>query len=110
MLQPEDFPFLQDIPGAIFQQDNARLHVAKTVRDLCSGQHMQFLPWPANSPDLLPIEHVWDLAARRLAHDPRPAASKDELWLRIQAIWNSLRQAYIQNLFDFENFVIYLYQ
>ncbi|GFT54909.1 uncharacterized protein TNCV_4888621 [Trichonephila clavipes] len=36
----------------------------------------------------------------RLASDPRPAASKDELLLRIQAIWNSLPQADIQNLFD----------
>ncbi|GFU36789.1 transposable element Tc1 transposase [Trichonephila clavipes] len=30
-----------------------------------------------------PIENVWDLVGRSLAHDPRPAASKDELLLRI---------------------------
>ncbi|GFU75610.1 transposable element Tcb1 transposase [Trichonephila clavipes] len=47
-----------------------------------------------------PIEHVWDLVGRRLARDPRLAASKDELLLRIQAIWNYLPQADIQNLFD----------
>ncbi|GFT29048.1 transposable element Tcb1 transposase [Trichonephila clavipes] len=47
-----------------------------------------------------PIEHVWNLVGRRLTHDPRPAASKDELLLHIQAIWNSLPQADIQNLFD----------
>ncbi|GFX68808.1 hypothetical protein TNCV_4070521 [Trichonephila clavipes] len=49
---------------------------------------------------MLSIEHVWDLVGRRLARDLRPAASKDELLLRIEAIWNSLRQADIQNLFD----------
>ena len=48
-----------------------------------------------------PIEHVRDLVGRRLARDPRPAASKDELWLRIHAIWNYLPQADLQNLFDF---------
>ncbi|GFX65710.1 transposable element Tcb1 transposase [Trichonephila clavipes] len=47
-----------------------------------------------------PIEHVWDFVGRCLAHDPRPAASQDELFLRIQAISNSLLQADIQNLFD----------
>ncbi|GFU70126.1 hypothetical protein TNCV_5057201 [Trichonephila clavipes] len=47
-----------------------------------------------------PIEHVWDLVGRLLARDPRPAASKVELLLCIQAIWNSLPQADIQNLFD----------
>ncbi|GFW11780.1 transposable element Tcb1 transposase [Trichonephila clavipes] len=61
---------------------------------------MQLLPWPAYSPDISPTEHVWDLVGRRLARDPRLAASKDELLLRIQAIWNSLPQADIQNLFD----------
>ncbi|GFU93773.1 transposable element Tcb2 transposase [Trichonephila clavipes] len=46
------------------------------------------------------IEQVWTLAGRRLARDPRPAASKDERWLRIQAIWTSVPQADIQTLFD----------
>ncbi|GFY36239.1 transposable element Tcb2 transposase [Trichonephila clavipes] len=81
-------------------QDNARPHVAKTVRDFCSAQHMQLLPWSAYSPDMSPIEHVWDLVGRHLVRDPRLAASKDELLLRIQTIWNSLPQADNQNLFD----------
>ncbi|GFT78089.1 transposable element Tc1 transposase [Trichonephila clavipes] len=100
VLQPEVVSFLQDIPGAIFQQDNARPHVAKTVRDFCSAQHMQLIPWPDYSPDMSPTEHVWNLVGWRLARDPRPAASKDELLLSIQAIWNSLPRADIQNLFD----------
>ncbi|GFW08360.1 transposable element Tc1 transposase [Trichonephila clavipes] len=39
-------------------QDNARPHVAKTVRDFCSTQDMQLLPWPAYSLYMSPIEHV----------------------------------------------------
>ena len=61
VLQPEVVPFLQGIHGAIFQQDNARPHVAKSVRDFCPALRMQFLPRPANSPDMSSIEHVWDL-------------------------------------------------
>ncbi|GFU77161.1 transposable element Tcb1 transposase [Trichonephila clavipes] len=99
VLQLEVVPFLQGILG-VFQQYNARPHVAKTVRDFCSAQLMQLLPWPAYSWDMSPIEHVWDLVPRRLARDPGLAASKDELLLYIQAIWNSLPQADIQNLFD----------
>ena len=41
-----------------------------------------------------------DLDGRRLARDARPAASKGELWSRIQAILNCLPQTDIQNLFD----------
>ncbi|GFW56460.1 transposable element Tcb1 transposase [Trichonephila clavipes] len=61
---------------------------------------MQLLSWLTYSVDMSPIEHVWDLVGRGLTRDPRPAVSKDELLLRIQAIWNSLSQADIPNLFD----------
>ncbi|GFW10672.1 transposable element Tcb1 transposase [Trichonephila clavipes] len=58
---------------------------------------MQLLSWHAYSPDMSPIEQVWYLVGWR---DPRHGASKDQLLLRIQAIWNSLPQTDIQNLFD----------
>ena len=74
--------------------------IVKTVRDFCSSQHMQLLPWPSRLPDMSPISHVWNLVGRGLSRDPRPAASKNELWLLIQAIWNSLQQADVENLFD----------
>ncbi|GFU88684.1 transposable element Tc1 transposase [Trichonephila clavipes] len=44
VLQPEVVPFFQGIPGAMFQQDNARPHVAKTVRAFSSTEYMQLLP------------------------------------------------------------------
>ncbi|GFU56545.1 transposable element Tcb2 transposase [Trichonephila clavipes] len=45
------------------------------------------------------VADVWNLVGRRLTRDPHPTASKDELLLHIQAMWNSLPQADIQNLF-----------
>ncbi|GFS83089.1 transposable element Tc1 transposase [Trichonephila clavipes] len=100
VLQPEVVLFLQCIPRAIFQQDNARPHTAKSVRDFCSAQHMQLLPWPANLPDMSSNVLVWDLVGRCFARDLRPAALKDKLLLLIQAICNSLPQSDIKNLFD----------
>ncbi|GFW68679.1 transposable element Tcb1 transposase [Trichonephila clavipes] len=100
VLQPQAIPFLQGLPGAVFQQDNARPHVAKTVRSYLDSQQVQLLPWPAYSPDMSPNEHVWNIVGRRLARDLRPVALTDELWLRIQTIWNTLPQADIQNLFN----------
>ncbi|GFW31553.1 hypothetical protein TNCV_4419881 [Trichonephila clavipes] len=61
---------------------------------------MQLLPRPTYSQNMSPIEYMWDLVGRRLARDPRPAALKDEFLLRLQAIWISLPQSDIQNLFD----------
>ncbi|GFX04993.1 DDE_3 domain-containing protein [Trichonephila clavipes] len=51
-------PFLNGLPGAISQQDNARPHTASAAQDFL--RHSQTLPWPACSPDLSPVVHVWD--------------------------------------------------
>ncbi|KFM72889.1 Transposable element Tcb1 transposase, partial [Stegodyphus mimosarum] len=87
VLQPEAVPFLQSLPGAVFQQDNARPHTARIVKSFFAAQQVQLLPWPACSPDMSPIEHVWDVIGRRLARDPRPVASADELWLDGYCVW-----------------------
>ncbi|GFY16728.1 hypothetical protein TNCV_2788501 [Trichonephila clavipes] len=62
---------------------NAAFQSAKTRS---YAQHMQLLPSLAYSLDMSPIEHVWDLVGRHPARVPPPAASKDELLLRFQAI------------------------
>ncbi|GFX46928.1 HTH_Tnp_Tc3_2 domain-containing protein [Trichonephila clavipes] len=51
-------------PGAIFQQDIARPHIARVAQDFL--RHFQTLPWPARSPDLSPVEHVWDQLKRQM--------------------------------------------
>ncbi|GFS94215.1 transposable element Tc1 transposase [Trichonephila clavipes] len=49
-------------PGVI--QDNTGPH---TIRfDMNCLTACQTLPWPARSPDLSPIKHVWDMMGRRL--------------------------------------------
>uniref|UniRef100_A0A3B3QXV6 Tc1-like transposase DDE domain-containing protein n=1 Tax=Paramormyrops kingsleyae TaxID=1676925 RepID=A0A3B3QXV6_9TELE len=42
----------------VFQQDNTLPHMACVSMDWL--HHVEILPWPARSPDLSPIEHVWD--------------------------------------------------
>ena len=68
-VQPYVIPFIQaQANNVTFQQDNARPHVAWVVRDSLIQQNVDLLPWPAVSPDLSPIEHVWDEMERRLHH------------------------------------------
>ncbi|GFX95613.1 transposable element Tcb2 transposase [Trichonephila clavipes] len=58
ILQPHVLLLMQRLPGAIFQQDNARPHTARMSQDCLSI--VTTLSWPAISPDLSPIEHIWD--------------------------------------------------
>ncbi|GFV53515.1 transposable element Tc1 transposase [Trichonephila clavipes] len=51
-------------PGTILQQDNARPHAARVAQDFL--RHFQTLPWPPRSPDLSPVEPVWNQLKRQM--------------------------------------------
>jgi hypothetical protein len=55
----------------IFQQDHARPHIARRELQFLHESGVNISPCPARSPDLNPIEHVWDLG-RRLTTFHRP--------------------------------------
>jgi hypothetical protein len=57
----EAIPLVLRSPGYIFQQDNARSHTAFATRKHFEELAVEVLPWPARSPDLSPIEHLWDV-------------------------------------------------
>jgi hypothetical protein len=92
-------PFIQaQINNVTFQQDNARPHVARVVRDYLTQQNVDLLPWPAVSPDLSPIEHVWDEMERRLRHLPNQPVTLAEMGPALIRIWNNIPQAFFNNL------------
>ncbi|GFX78554.1 transposable element Tcb1 transposase [Trichonephila clavipes] len=53
------------------------------------------LPWPARTPNLSSIEHIWDHLGRRVGHP----TSLNEQEARLQQIWNEMSQDTIQNLY-----------
>lgn len=71
--------------------DNAPAHTAKKTQELMRTWGIKTVKWPANSPDLNPIEGVWALLKQRI-HDrrPRPTDAKsirkalEEEWARLK--------------------------
>ncbi len=50
----------------IFQQDLAPAHTAKSTKSWLNDHGVGVLDWPANSPDLNPIENLWDIVKRKM--------------------------------------------
>uniref|UniRef100_A0A9J8BMH5 Tc1-like transposase DDE domain-containing protein n=1 Tax=Cyprinus carpio carpio TaxID=630221 RepID=A0A9J8BMH5_CYPCA len=72
----------------IFQHDLAPAHSAKTTGKWFTDHGITVPNWPANSPDLNPIENLWDIVKRKL-RDARPN-TLDELKAAIEASWASI--------------------
>ncbi|GFW93378.1 transposable element Tcb2 transposase [Trichonephila clavipes] len=94
ILRPHAGPFLNGLPGAIFQQDNARPHTVRVTQDFL--RHFQTLPWPARSPDLSPVEHVRDQLKRQMPS----YHSVHDLELAVQDLWAYLPQDNIRCLIN----------
>ncbi|GFX80622.1 transposable element Tc1 transposase [Trichonephila clavipes] len=86
--------FLNGLPGAIFQQDNARPHTARVAQDFL--RHFQTLIWPSRSPDLSPVEHVWYQLKRQMPS----RHSVHDLELAVQDLWAHLPQDNIRCLIN----------
>ena len=99
ILQPVVLPFLRRHQfNHVFQQDNARCHVAQVSMDFLNFHHIRVLPWPAMSPDLNPIEHLWDELGRRVRSRLNPPETLDQLRRALVAEWTNIPIDFVRNL------------
>jgi transposase len=82
----------------IFMQDNAPCHKARATMDEIRRRGIKILDWPAMSPDLNPIEHVWAWMKDYIQnHYPRPA-SEAELKRQVLEAWNAVPEDFLLHL------------
>ena len=95
------FLFMQDnFPeeNGILQQDGARPHTARVTQQFVTDYNISLLNWASMSPDMSPIEHVWDELKIRVYTRPHPPVNVQQLKDAAIKEWNAIPQAFIANL------------
>ncbi|GFY00329.1 transposable element Tc3 transposase [Trichonephila clavipes] len=84
----------------ILMDDNARPHRARIVEEYLEGHGLERMEWPARSPDLNPIEHLWGYLGREVAALNPPPRSLHELKQGLLCVWCSLPIPVSDNLIN----------
>ena len=89
-------PYMQSMgPEYIFMDDNAPCHRARSVKTWMASHNLNFMElWPPQSPDLNPIEHVWNILEKKLVEKK----NLKELEEKIKEEWLKIPTIKIQNL------------
>ncbi|GFV10178.1 hypothetical protein TNCV_3661301 [Trichonephila clavipes] len=82
----------------VFMDDNATCHRTLAVRDCLDSEGIQRLVWPARSPDLNPIENVWDALGKQVAGRNYPPTNKNTLIRALTEEWDKLPQQLLDNV------------
>uniref|UniRef100_A0A8C7RN94 Transposase Tc1-like domain-containing protein n=1 Tax=Oncorhynchus mykiss TaxID=8022 RepID=A0A8C7RN94_ONCMY len=80
-------------PGFLLMQDNARPHVAGVCQQFLQEEGIDAMDWPARSPDLNPIEHIWDIMSRSIHQQ-----TVQELADALVQVWEEIPQETIRHL------------
>ncbi|GFR80767.1 transposable element Tcb2 transposase [Elysia marginata] len=98
ILRPHVVPAIHN-QGLTFMQDNALAHRARITNQFLHENNIPVPdPWPPYSPDLNPIEHLWDLLDRRVRmRQPQPQTLL-QLERALHEEWDNIPQQAVQRL------------
>ena len=81
-----------------FMQDGAPCHTARATTSWLNSNKVCVLPvWPANSPDLNPIEMIWGIMKRKVKWKDT-VRNGDEMFAELQRVWKEIEKETINKL------------
>jgi len=84
----------------VFHHYNARPHTARATVDFLAKQNVTVLILPFKSPDLNPVEHLWDDSDRRVHSRQSAPQTLQELQQALEQDWRRIPQDRIRRLIE----------
>ena len=84
----------------VFQQDNAPIHTAKIIKEWFKNKNVTTISWPANSPDLNPIENVWKLLKDNIQKRENFPRTMEELKITLKEEWSKFDVSILRDIVD----------
>ena len=78
--------------------DHASPHRSRAVTAYLQSEAVTSVPWPAMSPDLNPIQHIWDMLGRRIQAREHPVENIRQLEAALHREWQPLSRQDIRRL------------
>ena len=101
VLQPVVVSHFDNHPLAtrsVYMDDNARPLRPRAVTAYLQSKAVTSVPWPAMSPDLNPIQHIWDILGRRIQAREHPVENIRQLEAALHREWQQLSRQDIRRL------------
>lgn len=89
---------MMDLDFYVFQQDGAPCHTARITENWFERKGIELLDWPAQSPDLNPIENLWSYIKRKLSKIK--IVSLEDLKDHVMKIWSEITPELCKRLID----------
>ena len=94
IMQTHVVPYFNAHPDWTLMHDNARPHVARIYQQLLADNNIRVLDWPPYSPDMNPIEHVWDMLSRQMQRRvPAPTTNA-----QLRQEWRAIPRRQLDNI------------
>uniref|UniRef100_A0A0K8W065 Transposable element Tc1 transposase n=1 Tax=Bactrocera latifrons TaxID=174628 RepID=A0A0K8W065_BACLA len=84
-------------PDWQFQRDNDPKHTSKVVKDWLLEEQVCVMRWPAQSPDINPIENLWEIVNRQINRE-QVHGNKNKLFDALKQAWDGIKDTHINNL------------
>ncbi|CEG76202.1 hypothetical protein RMATCC62417_11132 [Rhizopus microsporus] len=98
--EPVLLDFYKSLDSPVLMEDGAPIHRVKIAAEWREAKGIKNMSWPAQSPDLNPIENLWSIMKKRVNAVCPYAKSQQVVEVVLENVWREITPEMINKLID----------